>query len=71
MSVFIRYPQDIYYTIFQVYMYSLVILLIVLYDGAVMVQITLYMDDNVTTIRDDDDVVMMLLSVLYVGYYNE
>ena len=32
-----------------------------------LVLMTLYTDDSVTTFRDDDDVVMMLLSVLYVG----
>jgi len=39
-------------------------LLIVLYDGGMLVWMSWYTDeDSVTTIRDDDDVV--LLSVLY------
>ena len=46
-------------------------LLIVIYDGAVLVQMTWYTDDSVTNIRDyddEDDVVMISLSVLYVRY---
>ena len=38
-------------------------LLIVLYDGGMLVWMTWYTDDSVTTIRDDD---VVLLSVLYV-----
>jgi len=38
-------------------------LLIVLYDGGMLVWMTWYTDDSVTTIRDDD---VVSLSVLYV-----
>ena len=59
-------PQIIITTqqLFQAYTINCVILLIVLYKGAVLVRMTWYTDDSVTTIHDDDDVVMM--SVLYV-----
>jgi len=40
-------------------------LLIVLYDGGMLVWMTCYTDDSVTTICCDDDVV--LVSVLYIG----
>ena len=40
-------------------------LLIVLYDGIVLVWMAWNTDDSVTTICDDDDVVIMSLSVLY------
>ena len=52
-----------FHLLFQLYMYSRVMLLIALYDDFMLVQITWNTDDSVTTIRDDD---VMSLSVLYV-----
>ena len=68
MSVSICSPRVIATLLFQVYIvytYNWVMLLIVLYDGVMLVRMTWHMDDSsVTTIRDD----VMSLSRLYVGY---
>ena len=57
-------PRIITTLLFQVYTYNWVMLLIVLYDGGMLVQMAWYKDDSsVTTICDD----VMSLSVLYVG----
>ena len=56
-------PSKIFTTLlFQAYTYSMVILLIVLYDGVMLVRMTWYTDDSVTTIHDD----VVSLSVLYM-----
>ena len=45
--------------VFQVYTcYWAMLLIVIYYDGVMLVQMTSYTDDSVTTIRDD--VVMML-----------
>ena len=49
--------------LFPAYTINWVILLIVLYDGIILVRMTWYTDGSVTTIHDD----VMLLSVLYDG----
>ena len=57
-------PRIIATLLFQTYTYSRVMLVIVLYDSIIyLVQMTLYMDESVTTIRDD----VISPSVLYVG----
>jgi len=56
-------PRIITTLLFQAYTYIWVMLLLVLYNGAVLVRMTGWTDDRVTSIRDNDDV--MSLSVLY------
>ena len=54
-------PRIITTLLFQSYTYSWVMLLIVLYGDGMLVRMTWYTDDSVTTIH------VMSLSVLYVG----
>jgi len=48
----------------QAYTYSWVMLLIVVYEGVMLVQMTWYMDESVTTIRDDIAFSIVLYRVL-------